>query len=103
MVHKGSVNCLSVYKDFIVTASADHHYRIIDTNNFKQRSHVDTQDMLFAVERMDDLLVFGTGAGNILVYDSKMSECLYGYGVMKKGCCRLLGLNKKKTRLACAG
>ena len=49
MVHKGSVNCLAAYKDFILTASADHTYRIIDTNNFKQRSHVDTKDMIFAV------------------------------------------------------
>ena len=103
MVHKGSVNCLNAYKDFIITASADHTYRVIDTNNFKQRGHVDTKDMIFAVERNDNLIILGTGGGNILVYDAQTNECLYGYGVMKKGCCRLLGLNRKKTRLVCAG
>jgi WD40 repeat protein len=49
MVHKGSVNCLAAYNDFILTASADHTYRLISTNNFKQLSHIDTQDMIFAV------------------------------------------------------
>ena len=102
-IHTGSVNCLSAYKDCIITASADHYYRIIDFNGFKSRSHVDTQDMLFAVERCKDLLILGTGGGNVLVYDLQSGECLYGYGVMKKGCCRLLGLNTNKTRLACAG
>ena len=45
----------------------------------------------------------GTSGGNIVAVDSKDGNILYGYGVMKKGECRLLGFNKDKTRLVCAG
>jgi len=40
---------------------------------------------------------------NILAYDLYSGEMLYGFGAMKKGDCRLLGLNESKTRLICAG
>lgn len=44
-----------------------------------------------------------TSGGNIVAVDSKTGDILYGYGVMKKGECRLLGFNEDKTRLVCAG
>jgi WD40 repeat protein len=87
----------------IATASADHYLRLFTLNGMKTIHKIDTQDMLFAMEHVEDLTVVGTGRGNILVYDNNTGECLYGFDVMKKGVCRLLGLNKLKTRLVCAG
>ena len=103
MIHKGSVNCLTVTNGIVGTASADHYLRLFSLNGMKTIHKIDTQDMLFAMEHVNDLTILGTGSGNILTYDNNSGECLYGYGVMKKGVCRLLGLNKNKTRLACAG
>jgi len=34
---------------------------------------------------MHNLLIAGCADGNMLVYDTNNGECLYGYGVMKKG------------------
>lgn len=103
MIHKGSVNCLTYHKGMVGTASADHFFRLFSLNGMKTIHKIDTQDMLFAMEHVDDVTIVGTGGGNILAYDNKTGECLYGFGVMKKGVCRLLGLNKNKNRLACAG
>lgn len=103
MIHTGSVNCLTVHKNIIGTASADHFFRLFSLNGFKPMQKVDTQDMIFAMEHVDDVTILGTGGGNILAYDNSTGECLYGFGVMKKGVCRLLGMNKEKTRLVCAG
>lgn len=103
MVHKGSVNCLTVHKGVVGTASADHFLRLFSLNGMKPIQKIDTQDMLFAMEQVEDVTIVGTGGGNILAYDNYSGECLYGFGVMKKGVCRLLGLNKNRTRLACAG
>jgi len=47
--------------------------------------------------------VAATSGGNIVASDLNTGEILYGYGVMKKGECRLLGLSKDKKRLVCAG
>jgi hypothetical protein len=104
MIHTGSVNCLTVHNGMIGTASADHFFRLFTiAGGFKPSLKVDTQDMLFAMEHVDDVTILGTGGGNILTYDNHTGECLYGFGVMKKGVCRVMGLNEKKTRLACAG
>ena len=45
----------------------------------------------------------GTAKGNILGFDLHSGEGLYGYGVMKKGGCRLIGVSEDKGRLVCAG
>lgn len=40
---------------------------------------------------------------NILAFDLDGGESLYGFGVLKKGDCRNLGINEERTRLVCAG
>lgn len=64
---------------------------------------INAKDMVFYVEEAFETIIASTAKGNILSYDLYSGESLYGYGVMKKGGCRLLGLNAEKTRLVCAG
>lgn len=59
--------------------------------------------MVFAVEEAHGVILGGTANGNIVAADLISGEVLYGYGVMKKGECRLLGINKSKNRVVCAG
>lgn len=59
--------------------------------------------MVFAVEEANGVILGGTAGGNIVGADLQTGEILYGYGVMKKGECRLLGVSKQKNRLVCAG
>ena len=59
--------------------------------------------MVFYVEEAFGTILAGTAKGNVLSYDLHTGEPLFGYGVQKKGGCRLLGLNEDKTRLVCAG
>ena len=59
--------------------------------------------MLLCLDEGYDVIFVGTGTGNILAYEIKSGESLYGYGVMKKGGCRFIGMNKDKNRLICAG
>jgi len=40
---------------------------------------------VFSIELMHHLVIAGCADGNMLVYDTNNGECLYGYGVMKKG------------------
>ena len=105
MVHKGSVNGLKMVEDLAVTCSADGSIKIMTMPDFTVVKTIDAQDMVFALEHADGVLLAGSGKGNVLAYDLKNGECLYGYGVMKKGACRLLGTNlgKSKNRLVCAG
>lgn len=49
------------------------------------------------------MIFIATSGGNVVGVDATNGDILYGYGVMKKGECRLLGFNKDKTRLVCAG
>jgi len=49
--------------------------------------------MVFYVEEAYDTIIASTAQGNIVAYDLYSGESLYGFGVMKKGGCRLLGLN----------
>jgi hypothetical protein len=46
------------------------------------------------MEGVDDTLLVGSEKGNILAYDVFSGNCLYGYGAMKKGACRIIKLNK---------
>lgn len=82
-VHKGSVNSLKIVEDkgLIISCSADSTI----------------------VEEAYDTILAASGKGNLLSFDLYSGEPLYGYGVMKKGACRLLGLNQEKTRVVCAG
>lgn len=48
-------------------------------------------------------MLAGSDKGNVLAYDVFSGKPLYGYGVMKKGGCRLLKFNQNKNRLVCAG
>jgi hypothetical protein len=50
--------------------------------------------MLFCLEGVDDTLLVGSEKGNVLGYDIFSGKCLYGYGTMKKGACRIIKLNK---------
>jgi hypothetical protein len=49
--------------------------------------------MVFYVEEAFDTILASTAKGNVLAYDIFSGEALYGYGVTKKGGCRLLGIN----------
>lgn len=71
--------------------------------DFKKVLTIDAYDMVFYVEEAFDTIIASTAKGNILSYDIFSGEALYGYGVTKKGGCRLLGLNNEKTRLVCVG
>lgn len=55
------------------------------------------------MESAGDIVVTATSGGNIVSVDTNSGQILFGYGVMKKGECRLLGINKDRTRLVCAG
>lgn len=105
MLHKGSVNTLKVVEDqnLVISGSASGSISIIALPDCQEVKRIDTHDMVFCVEEVFDTIVTGTAKGNILAYDLYSGEPLYGYGVMKKGGCRLLGLNPQKTRLVCAG
>jgi outer membrane protein assembly factor BamB len=59
--------------------------------------------MAFALEYAHGVVIAATSSGNIVAVDINSGEILYGYGVMKKGECRLLGFSKDKKRLVCAG
>ena len=59
--------------------------------------------MVFYVEEAFETIIAATSKGNILAYDLYTGESLYGFGVMKKGGCRLLGLSQDKSRLVCVG
>lgn len=59
--------------------------------------------MLFCVEEVLGTILVGTGKGNVLSYDLHTGEPLFGYGVMKKGGCRLMAVSEDRTRLVCAG
>jgi hypothetical protein len=52
---------------------------------------------------MHSLLVAGCADGNMLVYDTTSGECLYGYGVMKKGEVREIKITKDGTRCVAIG
>lgn len=49
--------------------------------------------MVFYLEEVFGTILAATAKGNILAYDLQTGKSLYGYGVMKKGGCRLLGVN----------
>jgi len=38
-------------------------------------------DQIFTLTMMHSLLIAGCADGNMLVYDTLKSDCLYGYGV----------------------
>lgn len=104
-IHKGSVNCLKVVEDrqLLISCSASGSIIVQSVPDFKQILNINAKDMVFYVEEVFDTIVASTAKGNILAYDLHTGEVLYGYGAMKKGGCRLLGVNNEKTRLVCAG
>lgn len=59
--------------------------------------------MMFCLEESENVIIGGSGKGNILSFDVFTGKNLYGYGVMKKGACRNLKFDRSKTRLICAG
>ena len=104
-IHKGSVNCLKAVEDkqLVISCSASGSIIVQSLPDFKQVLNINAKDMVFYLEEVFETIVASTAKGNILSYDLYTGEPLYGYGVMKKGGCRLLGLNQEKTRLVCAG
>lgn len=90
-------------KQLVISCSASGSIIVQSLPDFKQVLNINAKDMVFYLEEVFETIVASTAKGNILSYDLYTGEPLYGYGVMKKGGCRLLGLNQEKTRLVCAG
>ena len=103
MVHKGSVNAMKVLDKLTATCSADGTIQLLTIPDFSIIKTINANDMVFALEEAYGVLVAGSGKGNVLAFDLSTGESLYGYGVMKKGACRNLGVNSSKNRLVCAG
>lgn len=103
MLHTGAGNDLKICGDKIITCSADHTINVLQLSKMKSSLNVNIKDMAFAIQEAEGVIVAATGKGNIVATDINSGEILYGYGVMKKGECRLLGLSKDKKRLVCAG
>ena len=103
MLHKGATTDLKVDGKYVITSSADHTVNVCEIPEFRTISKADVKDMAFAIEQAHGTVVVGTSGGNIVATDLQTGKILYGYGVMKKGECRLLGMNKNSSRLVCAG
>ena len=104
-IHKGSVNSIKFVENenLLISGSASGSISVISLPDCREVQRIDTHDMVFFVEEVFGTIVAGTAKGNILSYDLYSGEPLYGYGVMKKGGCRLIGVNQQKTRMICAG
>lgn len=59
--------------------------------------------MAFALEYAHGVILAATSGGAVVACDVNSGEILYGYGAMKKGECRLLGVSRDRRRLVCAG
>jgi hypothetical protein len=94
-LHKGSANSLKIVpeKNIMITCSADSTIVVTSMPEFKTILKINAKDMVFAVEEVFDVIIAGSAKGNLLAFDLNSGDALYGYGVMKKGGCRLLGLN----------
>lgn len=103
MQHKGALTDIKITDQLIITSSADHTVKIMSNADFKTLKTVDIKDMGFAIEEGKGVIFIGTSGGNVVAIDEKNGDILYGYGVMKKGECRLLGFSEDKSRLVCAG
>lgn len=104
-VHKGSVNGIKILEDrnLLLSCSASGTITAHTLPDFKPQLTINAKDMVFAVEESFDTILAGTAKGNVLAFDLWSGEALYGYGVQKKGGCRLLGVSADKTRVVCAG
>jgi WD40 repeat protein len=105
MLHKGAVNSIKVVEDegLLISCSASGNISVLAAPHFEEILTINAKDMVFYVEEAFGTIVAATAKGNILGFDLHTGEPLYGYGVMKKGGCRLLGVSEDKTRLVCAG
>ena len=103
MLHKGATTDLKVDGKYVITSSADHTVNVLEIPAFQSISKADVKDMAFAIQQAHGTVVVGTFGGNIVATDLQTGKILYGYGVLKEGECRLLGMNKNSTRLVCAG
>jgi WD40 repeat protein len=103
MLHKGATNDIKIVENKVVTCSADHTINVLEIPSFKTSVNIDIKDMAFVLEYAPGVIIAGTSGGNIVASDINKGDILYGYGVMKKGECRLLGFSPDKKRLVCAG
>ena len=87
----------------MISCSASGSISILGAPHFEEHVTINAKDMVFYVEEVFGVLLAATAKGNILAYDLHTGEPLYGYGVMKKGGCRLMGISEDRTRLVCAG
>lgn len=70
-VHGGSINLLTVSHDGkIVTGSADRTIKIFDLKQgLKPIATMNATDAVFSGEVIDNLILVGSGDGNLLAYD----------------------------------
>jgi hypothetical protein len=71
--------------------------------SFEPRGVLKCGDAVFTIETVFDFTVAGCGDGNVIVFDNESQECLYGYGVQKKGGVRNMKITEDNTRLICTG
>ena len=93
MQHKGALTDIKITNELIISSSADHTLKVMNATDFKTLKNIDIKDMGFALEYAHGVIFVATSGGNIISIDAKNGDILYGYGVMKKGECRLLGFN----------
>lgn len=87
-----------------MTCSADKTCKIIDPlKSFETRGVLKCGDAVYSCELAFNFTVAGCGDGNIVVFDNDSHECLYGYGVQKKGGVRNMKITEDNTRLICTG
>jgi WD40 repeat protein len=105
MLHKGAVNSIKVVEEqsLLLSCSASGSISVISVPHFEEVLTINANDMVFCLEEVFGTILASTAKGNVLGYDLQTGKALYGYGVMKKGGCRQLGVNEDKTRLVCAG
>lgn len=99
-VHSGAINFLDIDSSYnLITASADQSAKILNPfRNWEEETTITSTSSILCGEAFQDILVVGCADGNILVYDTSTSECLFGYGADNQGGvnCLTTALNHRK-------
>jgi len=104
-IHGGAINMLAVTDDgLIVTGSADRKIKFFDlTAGLKCVGEQNCTDAIFCGKVVGDLALAGCGDGNLLAFDCKTSECLYGYGADEVGAVHCMEMTHDRSALITGG